>query len=326
MATLRELRDRIKSVNSTKKITKAQELIATSKITKAQQRVANAQPYADEITKVIARLAAASSMDHPMLRERENGNRAAILVISSDRGMCGGYNHNVFKKTAELKALLEKQGYETVLYISGNKGLSYYRFRGQPYAGAWTGQSQDPDYTGVHELRHHLIDGFTASSAGTTEWIEGLTTEEGAPVQGFDQLHVVYTKFHSMLSQTAEAHQLLPIEPVIDEVEISHGEDLLSNASDEISADYEFEPDANTLLAALLPHYVSRGIYALMLESAASESAARRTAMSAATDNANELVKNLSRVANTARQAQITQEITEIVGGAGALDDSGESD
>lgn len=326
MATLRELRDRIKSVNSTKKITKAQELIATSKITKAQARVAASQPYAEEITKVIQRLASASSLDHPMLREREGGNRAAILVISSDRGMCGGYNHNVFKKTAELRAMLEEQGYEVVLYVFGNKGLSYYSFRGEPVAGAWTGYSQDPDYRATHGMRRHLIDGFVASSAGTAKWREGLSTPEGEAVQGFDRLHVVYTKFNSMLSQEAVAHQLLPIEPVIEYEDMNLGEDLVSDKSTDIQADYEFEPDANTLLAELLPHYVSRGLYALLLESAASESAARRTAMSAATDNATELVRNLSRIANSARQAQITQEITEIVGGAGALDDSGESD
>ncbi|WP_406604773.1 F0F1 ATP synthase subunit gamma [Corynebacterium kroppenstedtii] len=327
MATLRELRDRIKSVNSTKKITKAQELIATSKITKAQARVAASQPYAEEITKVVHGLSSASSLDHPMLREREGGNRAAILVVSSDRGMCGGYNHNVFKKVAELRALLEKQGYEVVLYVFGNKGLTYYRFRGEALEGAWTGYSQDPEYEGTHEMRRHLIDAFVASSSGKAEWRPGLTAPEGESVQGFDQLHVVYTKFESMLSQTAVARQMLPMEAVIDYEEVETGEDMLSDPDDsEISANYEFEPDATTLLSELLPHYVSRALYALLLESAASESAARRTAMSSATDNATELATTLSRTANQARQAQITQEITEIVGGAGALDDSGESD
>ncbi|MBI8988319.1 F0F1 ATP synthase subunit gamma [Corynebacterium meridianum] len=326
MANLRELRSRIKSVNSTKKITKAQELIATSRITKAQQRVEASMPYAEEIHSVIERLASATELDHAMLRERENGRRAAILVVTSDRGMCGGYNYNVFKKAAELRGMLEDKGYEVVLYVSGNKGLSYYRFRGEDIAGAWTGFSQDPGYKETHGMRRHLIDGFVAGSSGTAKWREGLSTAEGEPIQGFDQLHVVYTEFESMLTQNARAHQLLPIEPIIELDHIDTGEDMLASSSNEIEADYDFEPSAEELLDALLPQYVSRGLYAMLLEAAASESASRRTAMKSATDNANELVKDLSRVANQARQAQITQEITEIVGGAGALAESGESD
>lgn len=326
MASLRELRSRIKSVNATKKITKAQELIATSRITKAQGRVAASQPYAKEITKVIQTLTAESSLEHPMLHERETGTRAAILVVTSDRGMAGGYNYNVFKKTAELRELLEEKGYDVVLYVAGSKGRDYFSFRGEDVAGTWTGFSQEPTYRGTHDLRRHLIDGFVAGSAGTAKWREGVAGPEGQDVQGFDQLHVVYTEFESMLTQTARAHQLLPIEPVIALDEMHLGDGILDKADSEPTADYEFEPDADTLLASLLPAYVSRGLFAMLLEAAASESASRRTAMKAATDNATELVKDLSRVANQARQAQITQEITEIVGGAGALADSGESD
>ncbi|WP_298088686.1 F0F1 ATP synthase subunit gamma [uncultured Corynebacterium sp.] len=326
MANLRELRARIKSVNSTKKITKAQELIATSRITKAQRRVADAQPYADEIEHVIGRLAAASSLDHPMLREREGGNRAAVLVVTSDRGMCGGYNHNVLKKAAELRSKLKSDGYEVVLYVTGRKGIDYYDFREMPIAGTWQGFSQDPEYKATHDVRRHLIDGFEATSEGEAKYREGLRVSEGEPIQGFDQVHVVYTEFVSMLSQVPRAHQMLPIEPVIETEEMDLGESTLSDGDAKLHADYEFEPDADTLLSALLPQYVSRSLFAVMLEAAASESAARRNAMKSATDNATELVKDLSRVANQARQAQITQEITEIVGGAGALDDSGESD
>src|SRR5699024_3494902 len=326
MANLRELRARIKSVNSTKKITKAQELIATSRITKAQRRVADAQPYADEIEHVIGRLAAASSLDHPMLREREGGNRAAVLVVTSDRGMCGGYNHNVLKKAAELRSKLKSDGYEVVLYVTGRKGIDYYDFREMPIAGTWQGFSQDPEYKATHDVRRHLIDGFEATSEGEAKYREGLRVSEGEPIQGFDQVHVVYTEFVSMLSQVPRAHQMLPIEPVIETEEMDLGESTLSDGDAKLHADYEFEPDADTLLSALLPQYVSRSLFAVMLEAAASESAARRNAMTSATDNATELVKDLSRVANQARQAQITQEITEIVGGAGALDDSGESD
>lgn len=325
MANLRELRDRIKSVNSTKKITKAQELIATSRITKAQARVEAAQPYATEIHNVMERLASASSLDHPMLREREGAKRAALLVVTSDRGMAGGYNYNVFKKAAELQKLLEESGYEVVRYVTGNKGVAYYKFRGEEVAGSWTGFSQDPTWTETHDVRRHLIDGFNASSDGTAKWRNGLNVEEGTEVQGFDQVHVVYTEFESMLTQTPRAFQLLPIEPVIKNIEIEQGKDILDKSGDP-EPDVEFEPDADTLLAALLPQYVSRSLYSMFLEASASESASRRNAMKSATDNATALVKDLSRVANQARQAQITQEITEIVGGAGALAESAESD
>ena len=325
MATIRELRDRIRSVNSTKKITKAQELIATSRITKAQGRVAAAAPYAEEIQRVLERLASASSLDHPMLREREGGKRAAVLVVTSDRGMAGGYNHNVLKKAAELEKLLAESGYEVVRYVTGKKGVDYYKFRAEDVAGAWTGFSQDQDWAATHNVRRHLIDGFTASSEGEAAWREGLNLPEGQDIQGFDQVHVVYTEFISMLTQNPVVHQLLPVEPVIEDEIFEKGEDLLSS-SGEVEPDYEFEPDADTLLEALLPQYVSRRLFSIFLEAAAAESASRRNAMKSATDNATELVKDLSRVANQARQAQITQEITEIVGGAGALADSGESD
>ena len=174
-------------------------------------------------------------------------------------------------------------------------------------------------------LRNHLIGGFLAGSEGTVDVVDGVNAE-GDQVPGFDEVHIVYTEFHSMLSQVPKAHRLLPIKTVVEEEKMDLGSDMVSDSADQVSAEVDFEPDADTLLANLLPQYVSRGIFAALLEAAASESAARRTAMSAATDNASELVENLSRIANQARQAQITQEITEIVGGASALGDSGESD
>lgn len=329
MATLRELRDRIRSVNSTKKITKAQELIATSRITKAQARVEASQPYAAEMTSMMNKLAAASTLEHDMLREREDGNVAAILVVTSDRGMCGGYNNNVFKKAAQLQALLESKGYEVVRYVTGNKGIGHYKFREDEVVGSWGGFSQDPTWETTHDVRRHLIDGFVAGSQGTTKGRDGLHAQgEGAGVRGFDQVHVVYTEFESMLTQTARAQQLLPVQPVIQDEEYHLGESALtdSESADDVAAGFEFEPDADTLMEALLPQYVSRILFAMFLEASASESAARRTAMKSATDNATEMVEDLSRVANQARQAQITQEISEIVGGAGALSDSAESD
>ena len=329
MANLRELRDRIRSVNSTKKITKAQELIATSRITKAQARVEASQPYASEMTSIMNKLAAASTLEHDMLREREDGNVAAILVVTSDRGMCGGYNNNVFKKAAQLQALLESKGYEVVRYVTGNKGIGHYKFREDEVVGSWGGFSQDPTWETTHDVRRHLIDGFIAGSHGTTKGRDGLHAQgEGAGVRGFDQLHVVYTEFESMLTQTARAQQLLPVQPVIQDEEYHLGESALtdSESADDVASGFEFEPDADTLMEALLPQYVSRILFAMFLEASASESAARRTAMKSATDNATEMVEDLSRVANQARQAQITQEISEIVGGAGALSDSAESD
>lgn len=324
MATLRELRDRIRSVNSTKKITKAQELIATSQITKAQQRVEAAKPYADEMLRVMERLAAATSLDHPMLRERENGRVAAILVVTSDRGMAGGYNHNVLKKTAELERMLTDAGYEVVRYVTGGKGVTHFRFREMDVAGAWTGWSQKPSWESTHDVRHHIVNGFLAGSEGDVKWREGLNAPEGQRVRGFDQVHVVYTEFVSMLTQEARVHQLLPIEPVLNELEYEQ-EDMLTTNGD-VRPDMDFEPDPETLMKELLPAYVSRSLYSIFLESSASESASRRTAMKNATDNATDLANNLSREANQARQAKITQEITEIIGGAGALSGSGESD
>ena len=323
MANLRELRDRIRSVNSTKKITKAQELIATSRITKAQARVEAATPYAEELTDVMGRIAGSSSLDHPMLRHRENAKVAAILVVSSDRGMCGGYNNNVFKKAAELESLLKEQGYEVVRYVTGNKGVGFYKFREMDVAGAWTGFSQDPSWESTHDVRRHIIDGFLAGSDELVKSRDGLAEPE--ETRGFDTVHVVYTEFESMLTQTARATQLLPVTPVTED---STADDApaASASEGELTPDMEFEPDADTLMDALLPQYVSRTLFAMFLEASASESAARRTAMKSATDNATALVKDLSRVANQARQAQITQEITEIVGGAGALAESAESD
>ena len=261
MANLRELRDRIRSVNSTKKITKAQELIATSRITKAQARVEASQPYATEMTSIMNKLASASTLEHDMLREREDGNVAAILVVTSDRGMCGGYNNNVFKKAAQLQALLESKGYEVVRYVTGNKGIGHYKFREDEVVGSWGGFSQDPTWEATHDVRRHLIDGFIAGSNGTTKGRDGLHAQgEGAGVRGFDQVHVVYTEFESMLTQTARAQQLLPVEPVIQDEEYHLGDSALSDAesAEDVAAGFEFEPDADTLMDALLPQYVSR--------------------------------------------------------------------
>lgn len=324
MATLRELRDRIRSVNSTKKITKAQEMIATSHINKALARVDEAQPYADEMKEVMERLASAATLEHPMLQPRAKVKTAAVLVITSDRGMCGGYNYNVLKRANELEKLLEEKGYEVKRYVAGGKGVDFYQFRDVDIAGQWTGFSQDPSMEATHDMRQHLIEGFQASSDGTAPYRDGVNVSEGEELFGFDTVHVVHTQFVSMLVQEVNVHQLLPIEPVYQDEEVI--DEDFATTHGETEAQMEFEPDPESLLEALLPKYVSRILYAMLLEASAAESAARRTAMKAATDNANDLVNDLSRVANQARQAQITQEINEIVGGAGALAGSGESD
>ncbi|GAA4475233.1 F0F1 ATP synthase subunit gamma [Rhodococcus olei] len=323
MASLRELRSRIKSVNSTKKITKAQELIATSRITKAQVRVAASKPYAEEITKVLSALASASgSLDHPLLNERPNPKRAAVLVVTSDRGMCGGYNSNVLKEAEELFQLLRSEGKEPVLYVLGTKGLTYYTFRDRDVKGAWTGFSQDPGYADAARASRHLVELFMAGSGAEVPAYNGEGT-----VEGVDELHIVYTKFVSMLTQSPEVRRMAPLEVSYQDENFELGEDMLSDSNGaEPTAQYDFEPEAGTLLSALLPKYINTRIYSSLLDAAASESAARRTAMKAATDNANELVNTLSREANQVRQAQITQEISEIVGGANALASSAGSD
>jgi len=323
MASILELRSRIKSVNSTKKITKAQELIATSRITKAQARVAASKPYAEEITKVLSALASASSsLDHPLLNERPEPKRAAVLVVTSDRGMCGGYNSNVLKETEELFQLLRSEGKDPVIYVLGAKGLGYYTFRERDVKGAWTGFSQEPGYADAAKASRHLFELFMAGSGTEVEAPNGEGT-----VEGVDELHIVYTRFVSMLTQKPEVRRMAPLEISYTDEEFEMGADALTDSpTADVQAQYEFEPEAGTLLSALLPKYISTRIYASLLDAAASESAARRTAMKAATDNANELVETLSRQANQARQAQITQEISEIVGGANALADSAGSD
>ncbi|ANN15541.1 F0F1 ATP synthase subunit gamma [Amycolatopsis orientalis] len=310
-AQLRELRSRIKATKSIGKITKAMELIATARITKARAKVAASRPYSDEITNVLSALAGASAnLDHPLLVERPNPKRAAVLVITSDKGQCGGYNSNVLKATEELLTLLREQGKEPVLYVTGNKGLSFYRFRGREVTESWTGFSDQPGYVNAAEAGELIVESF----------LNGADDESGNAdgILGVDEIHVVYTEFVSMLTQRPVAKRVAPLEVEYVEGEEEKPESLLPS--------YEFEPSAEKLLGALLPKYINTRIFAAMLESAASELAARRTAMKAASDNANELVNTLTREANQARQAQITQEISEIVGGANALTAAGSDD
>jgi F-type H+-transporting ATPase subunit gamma len=312
---LRALRRRIRSTQSTKKIFSAQELIAGARIVRAQARVEASKPYAREITRVLSALAGSASLDHPLLTERQNPRRAAVLVITSDRGFAGSYNVNVLRRTEELLSLLRQEGKEPVLYVVGRKGETYYAFRNRPYEQSFTGFSEQPHYENAQEVGRVLIDAFTA----------GEDDADGGPgadgIEGVDELHIVYTEFRSLLSQVPVAKRMAPLEvEEVEEFDYEREDREAGRAGDTgVPTSYEFEPSAEALLDALLPKYVTTRIYAAMLESAASESASRRRAMKSASDNAEELAKNLSRQANQARQAEITQEISEIVGGADAL-------
>ncbi|MGY1769718.1 F0F1 ATP synthase subunit gamma [Blastococcus sp. SYSU D00813] len=313
---LRALRRRIRSTKSTKKIFSAQELIAGARIVRAQARVEASKPYAREITRVLSALASSASLDHPLLTERQNPRRAAVLVITSDRGFAGSYNVNVLRRTEELLSLLRQEGKEPVLYVVGRKGETYYRFRNRKMADTFTGFSEQPSYPDAQAVGQALIDVFTA---GEDDDETGGAGADG--VLGVDELHIVYTEFRSLLSQVPVAKRMAPLE--VEEVEEFDYEredrEAGRTADSGVPTSYEFEPSAEALLDALLPKYVTTRIYASMLEAAASESASRRRAMKSASDNAEELAKNLARQANQIRQADITQEISEIVGGADAL-------
>ena len=303
-ATLRELRGRIKSAGSIKKITKAQELIATSRIAKAQARVEAARPYSAEITNMLTELAAESALDHPLLVARENPKRAAVLVISSDRGLCGAYNANILRRSEELMALLRQEGKQPVLYVVGRKALSYFTFRNWTVTDSWIGFSEKPTYEQAQEIANAMVASFLAGADD-----EGDDAGDDG-ILGVDELHIVFTEFRSMLSQVAEARRIAPME--VEYVEEDTGPHTL----------FSFEPDATTLFGSLLPRYVATRIFSALLEAAASESASRRRAMKSASDNADDLIKLLTLMANRERQAKITQEISEIVGGANALADA----
>jgi F-type H+-transporting ATPase subunit gamma len=302
-ATLRELRGRIRSAGAIKKITKAQELIATSRIGKAQARLKSARPYATEITRMLTTLSSEAALDHPLLVERPEPKRAAVLVVSSDRGLCGAYNAGVFRRAEELFSLLREEGKTPVLYVIGRKALNYYSFRNWDITESWTGFSEQPQYEKAAEVGSTLVDAFMLGGDGDAE-------DQESDSQGVDELHIVYTEFKSMLSQSTEARRMAPMV-----VEYTEEPEALHTL-------YSFEPDATTLFDALLPRYVTTRVYAALLESAASELASRQRAMKSATDNADDLIKALTLMANRERQAQITQEISEIVGGANALADA----
>jgi F-type H+-transporting ATPase subunit gamma len=293
--SLREYRARIRSVESTKKITRAMELIAASRIIKAQQRAQSAAPYARELTRAVSAVATFSNVDHPLTTETNDSNRAAILVVTSDRGLAGAYSSSVLKEAERLVEKLKGEGKDVALYVSGRKGVTYFNFRRREVADSWAGHSDQPTYDVAKEIGETLIAEFLTEHTGV------------------DEVHIVYTRFRSMLTQEPTTVRLLPLE-VVEGEERPSKEDVLPL--------YEFEPGPAEVLDGLLPKYVQSRIYFALLQAAASELAARQRAMKSATDNATELIKKYTRIANQARQAGITQEISEIVGGVNALADA----
>jgi F-type H+-transporting ATPase subunit gamma len=297
-AQLRVYKRRIRSVTATKKITKAMEMIAASRVVKAQRKVAASTPYAQELTRAVTAVGTGSNTKHPLTTEADNPTRAAVLLLTSDRGLAGAFNSNAIKAAEQLTERLERDGKQVDTYIVGRRGLAHYNFRERKVAESFTGFTDEPTYADAKKVAAPLI-----------ETIEKETAEGGV-----DELHIVYTEFVSMMTQTAVDSRLLPLR--LEEVAQE------STAKDEILPLYDFEPSAEDVLDALLPRYVESRIYNALLQSAASKHAATRRAMKSATDNAGELINTLSRLANAARQAEITQEISEIVGGASALADA----
>ena len=294
-AQIREYRQRIRSVSATKKITRAMELMAASRVVKAQQAVRESSPYARALTRAASAVATFSDEDHALTSEKAEVKRAAVLIIAADRGLAGGYNANVLKESERLVARLQEEGKEVVPYLVGRRAVSFYSFRKRDYAAEWSGFTEKPTFEDAREIGERLVADFVKDTDG-----------EG----GVDEVHIVFTRFVSMVTQEPEVVRLLPLE-VVEGVEEPDESELFPL--------YEFEPSADELLDALLPKYVNARIFNILLQSAASELAARQRAMKSATDNAEELIKKYTRLANQARQAEITQEISEIVGGASAL-------
>ncbi|HZW45652.1 MAG TPA: F0F1 ATP synthase subunit gamma [Dermatophilaceae bacterium] len=293
-AQMRVYRQRIRSVQATKKITRAMELIAASRVVKARQRVIESTPYATALTRAVSAVATFSNVEHPLTTEHPQVRRAAMVVVTSDRGLAGAYSSAVLKESEKLAELLRDEGKEVIPYLVGRKAVGFYKFRRREFAQEWSGFSDSPTFEVAREIGTRITDDF----------IKDYDTG------GVDEVHVVFTRFRSMVTQEPEVIRLLPLEVV---------EGTEAPESDEVLPLYEFEPSADQVLDALLPKYVTERLFNALLQSAASELAARQRAMKSATDNAEELIRKYTRLANQARQAEITQEISEIVGGADAL-------
>jgi F-type H+-transporting ATPase subunit gamma len=293
-AQLREYRQRIRAAQTTKKITRAMELISASRIQKAQQRVAASGPYSRAVTRAVSAVATYSNVDHILTTEPEKITRAAVVLFTSDRGLNGAFSTNIVRESGELVARLQGQGKEVIYYVVGRKGAAYFAFRQRPIVQLWTGGTDQPEFATAKEIGNVLVEKFIQDES------------EG----GVNEIHIVYNRFKNVVTQIPEIVRLLPLEVVEGEEAPEPGEALPA---------YEFEPDVSSVLDALLPVYIESRIFNAMLQSAASEHAARQRAMHSASDNADKLVLNYTRLANNARQSEITQQISEIVGGADAL-------
>ena len=300
-AQLRVYRQKIKSAQTTKKITRAMELISASRIYKAQQRVAASTPYSRAVTRAVSALATYSNIQHPLTTEKDEVKRALVVIFTSDRGLAGAFSSSVLKESDQLASLLRSQGKEVVFYLVGRKAVSNFNFRRLTSVQSWIGGTDLPQFDTAKEIADAVLADF-------------LKDETDG---GVDEIHLVYNRFVSMISQVPEVVRLLPIQVV---------ESTEETAPAEVYPLYEFEPEAGKVLDALLPVYIESRIFNAMLQSAASEHAARQKAMKSATDNADKLIKNYTRLSNSARQAEITQQISEIVGGADALSSSGDED
>jgi len=289
----RVYRQRIRSTQSLKKIFRAMELIAASRIGKARAHVTAATPYSRALTRAISAVATHSIVDHPLTTKRTDTNAIALLTVAADRGMAGAYTANVIREAERLRERLIGDGHEVVQYASGRRAVSYYAFRGRKLAARWTGGSDAPTLATAREMAAVLFDAFTAAP------------EDG----GVSELHVVYTHFTSMVTQETRVIRLLPLEIVEGVPEPGEG----------IAPLYDFEPSAEDVLDALLPRYIEARLHGVLLQAAASELANRQRAMNTAVSNAEDIIRNYTRLANSARQSEITQEISEIVSGADAL-------
>ncbi len=304
-ASLRELRQRRKSVQATQKITRAMELIAASRIVKADRTARAALPYTSELNRAVAAVASYTDIEHPLTQEVEQPKRAAILLFTSDRGLAGAYSANAIRTAMRLAERLREEGKEVDRYVVGRKGISYLTFREFELKHTWHGFSDSPRYHHAVQIADTLVNALLTP------------TEEG----GVDEIYAVYTRMQSMLVQEPRVRRMLPIEVVEEGPDVAK-----AMQAPTIELQYEFEPDPETVLDALLPLYVRNRVWFYLLESAASQLASQQKAMKSATDNAEQLIQRLTREANQARQAEITQEISEIVGGASALAESAESE
>lgn len=294
-AQLRVYRQKIRSAQTTKKITRAMELIAASRIQKAKARVEATQPYAHAITRAVSAVASHSNIDHPLLTEPGTITRAAVVIFSSDRGLAGAFNSQILREAEELSSLLRSEGKEVVYYLVGRKAQGYFAFRKRASERIWSGGTENPVFELAQEISESVVTAFNTPA------------EEG----GVQEIHLVYNRLVSMVSQVPEVHRLLPLEIV----------EGTAEAEAEATPLYEFEPDADTVLDRLLPAYIESRILYALLESAAAKQAATQKAMKSASDNADTVIRDYTRLANNARQAEITQQISEIVGGADALSD-----